>query len=117
MFGVFQMRALSSDKQEKVWKEEQADIFMGDSAFGLGLKDTRHEQRKKRRLHKAVLTAAAYVFKTHPAVTYNAKESFTLLNLPTLHAAGINSQVHPGKVEFGLSSGPRLGIGFLWAVC
>ena len=90
---------------------------MGESAFGWGLKDTRHEQRKKRGLHDAVLIDAAAFFKMHHIVTYNVKESLTLLNLPTLHASGINSKVHPGKAEFGLSSGPRLGIGFLWAVC
>lgn len=116
VWGSCTPRALSSEKQEKLWKEEQAEVFMGESAFGLGLKDTRHEQRRRGGFTRGLIDAAAF-FKMHDIVTYNVKESLTLLNLPTLHASGINSKVHPGKAEFGLSSGPRLGIGFLWAVC
>lgn len=71
VWGSFQPRALSSEKQEKIWKEGQAEIFMGESAFSLGLKGTSHEQRKKRGLHDPVLIDAAYFSKAHRMVTHN----------------------------------------------
>lgn len=71
VWGSFKPRALSSEKQEKLWKEGPAEVFMGESAFSLGLKGTRHEQRKKRGLHDPVLIDAAYFSKAHRMVTYN----------------------------------------------
>lgn len=35
---TFKPRALSTEKQEKLWKEERGGVFMRESAFSLGLK-------------------------------------------------------------------------------
>lgn len=59
---------------------------------------------------------ADYFSKKYLLVTYNEEEFLTLLNFPALNASGINSKGHTGEAVV-LSSGPGLGIGFLWAVC